>query len=107
MRHFGDILLGLGLIVGIGAIVGYQLDIIPTLPPIVLKLVLYKPIFLGGVGLLVAGAFIRRLANRIETLDTSRKAVGEHDNGHVLPLPPASEVIRREIGLRDKPPLTR
>lgn len=54
----------LGLVVGTGAIAGYQLDIIPTLPPAVLKLVLYKLIFVGGLGLLVAGAFIRRVADR-------------------------------------------
>jgi hypothetical protein len=66
MKRIGDVLLGLGLLVGIGAIVGYEMDIIPTLPPAVLKLVLYKLIFVGGVGLLVAGAFVRRLAGRIE-----------------------------------------
>lgn len=64
MRRFGDVLLGLGLVVGIGAVVGYELDIIPTLPPAVLKLVIYKLAFIGGLGLLVAGALLRRLSSQ-------------------------------------------
>lgn len=64
LRRIGDALLVLGLVVGVGAIIGYQFDIIPTLPPAVLKLVLYKLIFVGGLGLLVAGAFVRRVASR-------------------------------------------
>ena len=63
-RRIGDTLLALGAVIGIGSIVGYELDFIPTLPPAVLKLVIYKLIFVGGLGLLVAGAFIRRLALR-------------------------------------------
>lgn len=63
-RRLGDTLLALGALIGIGAIVGYELDFIPTLPPVMLKLVIYKLIFAGGIGLLVAGAFIRRLALR-------------------------------------------
>jgi uncharacterized membrane protein YedE/YeeE len=110
MRRFGDFLLGLGLVVGIGAIVGYELDIIPTLPPAVLKLVLYKLIFVGGVGLLVAGAFIRRLAGRLETSGveaTSRRTIDRADEARdALPSPPASEVFDRKAGIRDKPPST-
>lgn len=110
MRRFGDLLLGLGLVVGIGAIVGYKLDIIPSLPPAVLKLVLYKLVFAGGLGLLVAGAFIRRLANRIEASDvesTSRRAITDRDGvTDALPPPPASELINREPGVRYKPPST-
>jgi len=63
MRRFGDVLLALGLVVGIGSVVGYELDIIPTLPPEVLKLVIYKLAFIGGLGLLAAGALVRRLAS--------------------------------------------
>lgn len=109
MRRFGDLILGLGLIVGIGAIVGYELDIIPPLPPAVLKLVLYKLIFVGGLGLLVAGALIRRLASRIEASDmdaTSRRTSGLP--GRVpdeLPPPSASDVLPREIASREKPPV--
>ena len=108
MRRFGDLLLGLGLVFGIGAIIGYELDIIPTIPPAVLKLVLYKLIFVGGVGLLVAGAFIRRLANRIEALDvnsTSNRTVESRDSVRdALPPPPASESHGREARIRNKPP---
>ena len=64
MRRFADVLLGLGLIVGVGAVVGYELDIIPTLPPQILKLVIYKLAFIGALGLLVAGALLRRLASQ-------------------------------------------
>ena len=110
MRRFGDILLGLGLIFGIGAIVGYELDIIPTLPPAVLKLVLYKLIFVGGLGLLVAGAFIRRLANRVEAAEmdaTSRRTSEYQDKVQsALPPPPASDVLDRKAGVREKPPST-
>ena len=63
-RRVGGILIALGAVVGIGSIIGYELDFIPTLPPAVLKIVIYKLIFVGGLGLLVAGAFIRRLALR-------------------------------------------
>lgn len=108
MRRIGDLLLGLGLVVGIGAIVGYEMDIIPSLPPAVLKLVLYKLIFVGGVGLLVAGAFIRRLASRIEALDTEAASRRTIDNPRAsrdaLPPPPATEVIKRDPVVRDKPP---
>lgn len=110
MRRIGDLLLGLGLVVGIGAIVGYELDIIPSLPPAVLKLVLYKLIFVGGVGLLVAGAFIRRLAGRIQASDidaASRRAINSREGARdALPSPPATEVINREPAVRDKPPST-
>ena len=110
MRRFGDILLGLGLVVGIGAIVGYQLDIIPTLPPAVLKLVLYKLIFVGGVGLLIAGAFVRRLATRIESTDVPGTSSGmsehEDDVRSALPPPSASDVLGRKPAIRDKPPST-
>ena len=109
MRRFGDLLLGLGLIVGIGAIVGYQLDIIPSLPPAVLKLVLYKLIFVGGVGLLVAGALIRRLASRIEAsdMDAASRGPSGYPNGvpNALPSPPADEVLGRGGRIRDKPPV--
>lgn len=108
MRRIGDFLLGLGLVVGIGAIVGYELDVIPSLPPAVLKLVLYKLIFVGGVGLLVAGAFIRRLAGRIQSVDVarpSRPILNDRDDlRQALPSPPATEVINREPAVRDKPP---
>jgi uncharacterized membrane protein YedE/YeeE len=109
MRRFGDLLLGIGLVVGIGAIVGYELDIIPPLPPAVFKLVLYKLIFAGGVGLLVAGAFIRRLANRIESPDVdsaSRQPIDHTAVKDALPPPPASEVLGRKETVRDKPPST-
>jgi uncharacterized membrane protein YedE/YeeE len=109
MRRFGDLLLGLGLVVGIGAIIGYEMDIIPSLPPAVLKLVLYKLIFVGGVGLLVAGAFIRRLANRIEASEfdsASRRPIDRDGAKGALPSPPASEVLDRKATIRDKPPST-
>lgn len=110
MRRFGDLLLGLGLIVGIGAIIGYQLDIMPALPPAVLKLVLYKLIFVGGIGLLVAGALIRRVASKLDALgvDSKSERTSDYKNGvqSALPPPPASEVIARKAGVRDKPPST-
>ena len=82
LRKIGDALLVLGLLVGVGSIVGYQLDIIPTLPPAVLKLVLYKLIFVGGLGLLVAGAFIRRVADRDAHRDSYLKPGDAMDSLH-------------------------
>jgi uncharacterized membrane protein YedE/YeeE len=108
MKRLGDLLLGLGVVVGIGAIVGYEMDIIPTLPPAVLKLVLYKLIFVGGVGLLVAGAFIRRLANRFEAAAADAASLRKNDTHdrlqEALPSPSASDVLGREARSRDKPP---
>ena len=109
MRRFGDLLLGIGLVVGIGAIVGYELDIIPPLPPAVLKLVLYKLIFVGGLGLLVVGALIRRLASRIEAsdMDATSRGTGGSPGGvpDALPPPPASEMLPLEMASREKPPV--
>ena len=77
-RRVGDALIALGAVVGVGAIVGYELDFIPALPPVVLKLVIYKLIFVGGIGLLVAGAFIRRLALRYtESVSDADRAASE------------------------------
>jgi hypothetical protein len=86
IRRFGDVLLGLGLLVGIGAVVGYELDIVPTLPPEVLKIVIYKLTFVGGLGLLVAGAFVRRLAShKTETSLSAERAVPRTVDQTALP----------------------
>lgn len=74
LRRFGDIVIALGAAVGIGAIVGYELDIIPALPPVVLKLLLYKLLFIGGIGMLVVGAFARRVASRLDAIDRQPNA---------------------------------
>jgi hypothetical protein len=109
MRRLGDLLLGLGLVVGIGAIVGYELDIIPPLPPAVLKLVLYKLVFVGGLGLLVAGAVIRRLATMPKVSDQNsalRRTSSDLDSvPGALPPPSESEILGRRARVGDKPPL--
>ncbi len=89
-RRVGDILITLGAVVGIGSIIGYELDFIPTLPPAVLKIVIYKLIFVGGLGLLVAGAFIRRLALRYP--------YSEGDKRHNLTQGPISDKPVASIG---------
>ena len=85
MRRFGDLLLGLGVLVGIGAVVGYELDIIPTLPPELLKLVIYKLAFIGGLGLLVTGAVIRRLAGRGSESSHGKPVGGTTSGPQALP----------------------
>jgi hypothetical protein len=64
LRRVGDTLLAIGALVGVAAIVGYELDFIPSLPPAMLKLVIYKLVFVAGIGFLVAGAVVRRLGLR-------------------------------------------
>ena len=98
LRKIGDGLLVLGLVIGLGSIVGYQLDIIPTLPPAVLKLVLYKLIFVGALGLLVAGAFIRRLTN--PELGGQASLKGKQPTALSSP-PPASTVTRSTSRSKD------
>lgn len=111
-RRLGDALLAFGAVIGIGAIVGYELDVIPTLPPIVLKLVIYKLILAGGIGLLVVGGFIRRLALRNPYVDEGNKresftqrplgerpigSLGEQvDAAQIRPLPGTAARIERE-----------
>jgi uncharacterized membrane protein YedE/YeeE len=72
MRRFGDFLIGFGLVVGIGAVVGYESGLIPNLPPAVLKLVIYKLAFIGALGLFAAGALMRRLASQTSEPDAAK-----------------------------------
>ncbi|MEO8579416.1 MAG: hypothetical protein ABI469_04145 [Gemmatimonadales bacterium] len=96
LRKFGDILIALGAIVGIGAIVGYELDIIPPLPPVVLKLLLYKLLFIGGIGMLAAGAFARRVASRLDLIDSQPGTAPRE-----LPPPPAQDLAGRAPTKKD------
>jgi hypothetical protein len=63
LRKLGDGFLIGGVLVGALAAVGFVADIVPDLPPAVLKLVIYKLTFIGGLGLIVFGAFLRRIAS--------------------------------------------
>jgi hypothetical protein len=103
LRRVGDVLLGLGLVVGIGAIIGYQFDIIPTLPPEVLKLVLYKLMFIGGLGLLVVGAFVRRVASQDKHRSEPLVSSIEPRDESWTALPPSRGELERDMLKREQP----
>jgi hypothetical protein len=55
-----------GVILGSVAILGFALDLMPSLPAPVLKLVIYKLTFIGALGLVFFGAIMGRLARSQE-----------------------------------------
>lgn len=55
-----------GVILGSVAVLGFALDLIPSLPAPVLKLVIYKLTFIGALGLVFFGAIMGRLARSQE-----------------------------------------
>ena len=65
-----------GVIVGSVAAIGYGFDLVPSLPPAVLKLVIYKLTFIGALGLVVFGAVLGRVARTQEKLDAADGASG-------------------------------
>lgn len=59
------LLLGGGLLLGLAAAVGLALGAgPPRLSPFMLKVVMYKLAFIAALGLITAGAFVRRWARR-------------------------------------------
>jgi hypothetical protein len=98
LRKLGDGFLIGGVLVGALAAVGYVADIVPDLPPAVLKLVIYKLTFIGGLGLVVFGAFLRRIASRDAAGDLgppSRPAMHDVDAG------PAAAALREPSSLEE------
>lgn len=64
LRRMSNFFTATGVIVGTVAILGYAFDLVPALPPSVLKLVIYKLTFIGAFGLVVFGAILGRLARK-------------------------------------------
>ena len=63
--RLGNVLLGGGLLVGAAATVGYLLGFDPTrLPPALVRLAVYKITFVAALGLIAAGAVVRRYTRR-------------------------------------------
>jgi hypothetical protein len=61
----GQLLLGLGVLVGVAAGVGLLLGFEPArLPPALLNIAAYKLTFIGALGLIAAGAIVGRYARR-------------------------------------------
>jgi hypothetical protein len=66
--RFGGFLLGVGAAVGIAAVVGLATGFEPSrLPPALLDIAAYKLTIVAAIGLLVAGAVIRKRALRDES----------------------------------------
>ncbi len=85
--------MGAGLALGAVAVLGYAFDIVPELPPEVLKLVLYKLVGIGAFGLIVFGALLGRLSRRI-TEGPEASAARERAlprEGLDIPQPPMTE----------------
>jgi len=65
--RFGGFLLGVGAAVGVAAVVGLATGFEPSrLPPALLDIAAYKLTIVAAIGLLVAGAVIRKRALRDE-----------------------------------------
>ena len=73
----GQLLLGLGVLVGVAAGAGLLLGFEPArLPPALLNIAAYKLTFIGALGLIAAGAMVGRYARREETWKAGQLAPG-------------------------------
>ena len=102
--RFGGFLLGIGVAVGVAAVVGLATGFEPSrLPPALVDIAVYKLTFAAAAGLLAAGAIIRRYARRDEaaraSLDAAR-ASGTLDPA--LPAPPAEAEFSQRADARSK-----
>ena len=71
--RFGGFLLGVGAAVGVAAVVGLVIGFEPSrLPPAVLDIAAYKLTIVAAIGLLVAGAVIRKRALRDDSRANGR-----------------------------------
>ena len=86
--RLGDMLLGAGAMVGVAAVVGMIVGFEPSqLPPALLNIAAYKLTIGAAVGLLAAGAAVRRYAKRAAQDGTP--TVAPVDPSAALPPPPA------------------
>lgn len=65
LRRLADVMMGAGFALGAVAVLGYVFNVVPDLPPALLKLVIYKLVAIGGLGLIVFGAMLGRLHRRL------------------------------------------
>lgn len=66
LRRLSSLFTTGGVILGSVAILGFALDLMPSLSAPVLKLVIYKLTFIGALGLVFFGAIMGRLARSQE-----------------------------------------
>ena len=66
LRRLSSVFTTGGVIMGSAAVLGFALDLMPSLPAPVLKLVIYKLTFIGALGLVFFGAIMGRLARNQE-----------------------------------------
>jgi hypothetical protein len=86
--RLGDMLLGAGVVVGVAAVVGMIVGFEPArLPPALLNIAAYKLTIGAAVGLLAAGAAVRRYAKR--EVDGTVSRVASVEPNAALPPPPA------------------
>jgi hypothetical protein len=65
LRRLADVMMGAGLALGAVAVLGYVFNVVPDLPPALLKLVIYKLVAIGALGLIAFGAILGRLHRRL------------------------------------------
>ena len=101
--RLGDLLLGAGAVVGVAAVVGMVIGFEPSqLPPALLNIAAYKLTIGAAIGLLAAGAAVRRYAKRAS--DMGMRAVPTVEHNAALPPPPAHvESPHREAEKHDVP----
>ena len=85
--RLGGVLLGIGAAVGVAAVVGLVVGFEPArLPPALINLAVYKLTAAAAIGLLAAGAIIRRYGKREQSADRmDRSALSESQTTPGLP----------------------
>lgn len=100
--RLGDLLLGAGAVVGVVAVVGMVVGFEPSqLPPALLNIAAYKLTIGAAIGLLAAGAAVRRYAKRAS--DMGIRAVPTVEHNAALPPPAHVESPHREAEKHDVP----
>ena len=98
-HRLGTLLLGLGAIVGTAAGIGLLVGFEPSrLPAALLDIAAYKLTFLAALGLLVAGAVVRRASRRADaSVDVAPPAsIAAGDAPRERPTPRTAEPLRRD-----------
>ena len=101
--RLGDMLLGAGALVGVVAVVGMIVGFQPSqLPPALLDIAAYKLTVGAAIGLLAAGAALRRRAKRAERAPVGAVRSGEPDTA--LPPPPAHVEAPKQAAAKSEVP---
>ncbi|HJU88937.1 MAG TPA: hypothetical protein VJ672_06060 [Gemmatimonadaceae bacterium] len=92
LRRLANLFFGAGLTLGAAAIVGYYFDLIPALPPSVLKLAIVKLAIIGALGLIGFGALLARIGS-----EKDRGIADPRETSQLPePAPPLDVLERRE-----------